>query len=289
MATVMEEAFNKANTNKKVDYSAFIWKNAKQQEGDKYVQETVRLIDMSPAKLQECYSHCQKMLHNEDPKHLGRYNVLDEIDSQILKCNIELLLRYYENTYQHEEGRNVIKRYNLMLDLRQLMKNNSSIKNWAEIPITRLTSGTPEEFSNITVENIFEGCTDDLGAFNKSHLTMTFLTKMGIWFTKAEQIEFNGETSSNEEKLRIARERLHLSSKLPLKLNEKGLSFYEMRAMLTLPKKQKYSDMTTDQLLTLRNKVLLRLSKEVDSHIYSWEKLKKQIELVAKSKNIELV
>ena len=61
-----------------------------------------------------------------------------------------------------------------------------------------------------------------------------------------------------------------------------------MRAMLTLQKKQKYSDMTTEQLVTLRNKVLLRLSREIDSHIYSWNRLRKQIELVAKSKNIDL-
>ena len=61
-----------------------------------------------------------------------------------------------------------------------------------------------------------------------------------------------------------------------------------MRAMLTLPKKQKYSDMTTEQLVTLRNKVLLRLSRDSDGHILSWKRLQKQIELVAKQKNIDL-
>jgi hypothetical protein len=61
-----------------------------------------------------------------------------------------------------------------------------------------------------------------------------------------------------------------------------------MRAMLILPKKQKYSDMTTEQLITLRNKVLLRFQREIDGHIYSWRRLQKQIELVAKSKGIEI-
>jgi hypothetical protein len=61
-----------------------------------------------------------------------------------------------------------------------------------------------------------------------------------------------------------------------------------MRAILILPKKQKYTDMTTEQLLTLRNKVLPRLLKEVDGHIFSWRRLQKQIELVAKSKGIDL-
>ena len=58
--------------------------------------------------------------------------------------------------------------------------------------------------------------------------------------------------------------------------------------MLVLPKKQKYADMTTEQLTTLRNKVLLRFQREVDGHIYSWKRLQKQIELVAKSKGINL-
>ena len=111
---------------------------------------------------------------------------------------------------------------------------------------------------------------------------------MGLWFTKSEENELKGPNNSNTERLKTAKERLHLPSKLVLRFSEKGLSYHEMRAMLTLPKKQKYSDMTTEQLLTLRNKVLLRLSREVDSHIFSWNRLKRQIEMVAKSKGINL-
>jgi hypothetical protein len=46
--------------------------------------------------------------------------------------------------------------------------------------------------------------------------------------------------------------------------------------------------MTTEQLLTLRNKVLFRFQKQVDGHIFSWKRLQRQIELVAKSKGINL-
>lgn len=123
-------------------------------------------------------------------------------------------------------------------------------------------------------------------AFNKQHLTMTFITKMGLWFTKAEENELKG--NSNADRLRIAKEKLHLPEKLNLKFSEKGLSYHEMRAILILPKKQKYSDMTTEQLTTLRNKVLLRFQREVDGHIYSWRKLQKQIELVARNRGIVL-
>ena len=61
-----------------------------------------------------------------------------------------------------------------------------------------------------------------------------------------------------------------------------------MRAILVLPKKQKYSDMTTEQLVTLRDKVLLRFQREVDGHIFSWKRLQRQLLQVAASKNIEI-
>jgi len=115
---------------------------------------------------------------------------------------------------------------------------------------------------------------------------MTFITKMGLWFTKAEENELKG--NSNVDRLKIAKEKLHLPDKLVLRFSEKGLSYREMRAMLNLPKKQKYSDMTTEQLVTLRNKVLFRLQKEIDGHIFSWNRLKKQIQLVAKAKGVDL-
>ena len=159
--------------------------------------------------------------------------------------------------------------------------------DWKKISINYLNGEEfPPEFQSINIADVLDGCIDKLGAFNKQHLTMTFITKMGLWFNKAEENEFKG--ISNSDRLKIVKDKLHLPTKLILKFNEKGLSYHEMRAMLTLPKKQKYSDMTTEQLLTLRNKVLLRLSREIDGHIFSWRRLQKQIELVAKSKGIDL-
>lgn len=288
MNNVLGDALTKALDAKKNDYSNFIWKGEKRKEGDKYVQQSERLIDMSPEKLKECWKHCDKMLKNEDSRHLGRYNVLEEVTSQINKCNTELLLRYFENTYQKRDHFNATKRFSLMISLRQLMSNNTEISNWNDVLFSQISDNLPEEFKDISVADVLDGCTDNLGAFSKQHLTMTFITKMGLWFTKAEENELKGATNSNTERLKVAKERLHLPSKLVLRFSEKGLSYHEMRAMLTLPKKQKYSDMTTEQLVTLRNKVLLRLSREIDGHIFSWKRLQRQIELVAKSKGINL-
>lgn len=288
MNNIIGDALQKALDAKKNDYSNFIWKGEKRKEGDKYVQESKRIIDMTPEELKECWNHCDKMLRNNDPKHLGRYNVLEEVTSQINKCNTELLLRYFENTYQKRENGTATKRFSLMISLRQLMNNNSEISDWSTVPFSSISNNLPDEFKDISVADVLDGCTDNLGAYNKQHLTMTFITKMGLWFTKTEENELKGANNSNSERLKVAKERLHLPSKLILRFSEKGLSYHEMRAMLMLPKKQKYSDMTTEQLVTLRNKVLLRLSREIDGHIYSWKHLQKQIELVAKSKGINL-
>ena len=286
MNSTLGDALQKAIDAKKNDYSNFVWKGEKRKDGDKYVQESERIVDMSQERLIECWKHCEKMLRNEDPKHLGRYNVLEEVTSQINKCNTELLLRYFENVYQKRENTSATKRFSLMVSLRQLMSNNTEISDWSIVPISHISDNLPDEFKDISIEDVLNGCTDNLGAFNKQHLTMTFITKMGLWFTKAEENEL--KCNSNTERLKLAKERLHLPTKLILRFSEKGLSYHEMRAMLTLPKKQKYSDMTTEQLVTLRNKVLLRLSREIDGHIYSWKRLQKQIELVAKSKGIDL-
>ena len=288
MNSVLGDALQKALDAKKNNYSNFVWKGEKRKEGDKYVQESEKISEMSPERLKECWNHCEKMLRNDDPKHLGRYNVLEEVTSQINKCNTELLLRYFENTYQKRENGIATKRFSLMISLRQFQNNNPEITDLSSIPFVKITENLPDEFSDISISDVLDGCTDNLGAFNKQHLTMTFITKMGLWFTKAEENELKGNNNSNTERLRVAKERLHLPTKLILRFSEKGLSYHEMRAMLTLPKKQKYSDMTTEQLVTLRNKVLLRLSREIDGHIFSWKRLQKQIELVAKSKNIDL-
>lgn len=285
MNTALGEALKKAMDSKKNDYSAFVWKEEKRKEGNKLVQDSIRIIDMTPEQLKRCYEHCDKMLNNEDPKHLGRYNVLEEINSQINKCNVELLLRYFENNYL-KDNREDIKRRTLWFSLRKLMENNPEINDWSIVPITKISSNLPSEFNDINIADVMDGCLDYLGVYDKQHLTMTFITKMGLWFNKAEESELKG--NSNVDRLKIAKEKLHLPEKLNLKFSEKGLSYHEMRSMLILPKKQKYSDMTTKQLSVLRDKVLLRLQREIDGHIFNWKRLKKQLELVAESKGVNL-
>lgn len=279
------DALKKALDTKKNSFSNYIWKGEKIKDKDEITQKSEKMIDMTPERLKECYAKCEKMLHNTDPEHLGRYKVLEQVDDQINKCNVELLLRFFENAYLHN-NRTPTRRHSLWISLREMMANNPEITDWTKVPITLVSNDVPNEFQNVYISDVLEGCLDKLGAFDKRHLTMTFITKMGLWFTKQEENELKG--NSNVERLRSAKERLRLPDKLPLRISEKGLSFHEMRAILVLPKKQKYSDMTTEQLVTLRDKVLLRFQREVDGHIFSWKRLQRQLLQVAASKNIEI-
>jgi hypothetical protein len=57
--------------------------------------------------------------------------------------------------------------------------------------------------------------------------------------------------------------------------------------MLTL-KSKIYSDLTTDQLVSLRNKVLFRFEDEIDYHISQWQERLRQIKLVAEERGVSL-
>ena len=163
MNNTLGNALQKALDAKKSDYSNFVWKGEKRKEGDKYIQESEKIMDMSPERLKECWNHCDKMLYNNDPKNLGRYNVLEEILSQITKCNTELLLRYFENTYQRRENGSATKRFSLMVSLRQLMSNNTEITDWSIVPISHISENLPDEFKDISISDVLDGCTDNLG------------------------------------------------------------------------------------------------------------------------------
>ena len=131
-----------------------------------------------------------------------------------------------------------------------------------------------------------------MGIFDRRHLSLNFITKLGVWFTQAELLELtekDPKTGKNKDRLDVIRERLGLKASTKIHVNQgKGLTYTELRAMLTL-KSKKYSDLTTDQLLTLRNKVLYRFSDEIDYHISQWEERIEQLEKVANMKGFSLI
>ena len=78
-----------------------------------------------------------------------------------------------------------------------------------------------------------------------------------------------------------------MKQNIKLKISQTGLSYSELRAMLNL-KSKRYSELTTEQLLTLRSKVLFRFQDEIRYHMRQWNERVKQIVEVADLRGIKL-
>ena len=277
MQEQLQDAINKRDR----DLSSFIWKGNKVlDETGKFKQTEKRLIDMDKQELLACYDHCKTMLFNKDTQNPGRYLVLEIIADQRDRCGAELFLRHVE----HENG---LSRYTLMNLLNAfLSKNKEVLKNTK--PVLKLAfSSMPDEFQNIPLSLVMDGCLDRLGVFNKKHITRTFILKQGIWLTSAESkdlVEYNPD-GSIVDRLLIVRERLNIKDVEKLYINSRGLNYTQMRAMLNIKPNKKYMDLTTLQLETLRNRILFNLEETVKDHIAAWERRMEEIEMVLTAKN----
>jgi hypothetical protein len=286
LADKLVEAFNAKNN----DIKSFIWKGEKKRVNKKIVQDEIKLIDATPEQLKTFYQHCKTMLYNKDKKKPGRYPLLDIIKEQRENCNAELYLHYLEEG-DTENNYKPIPRFSYFQSLNTFLDNNKEAiprETWATTPIT-IVSKTPVEFSKLTIDRVYKACLDSLGIFNKKHLTLNFITSMGLWFTPQELKDLTEKDANGENlnRLDVVKMRLGLDPKIKLHINQSGLSYKEFRSMINLGNK-KYSELSKDQLTILRNKVLFRLEEEVRFHITQWETRMKQIEKVAEFKKINL-
>lgn len=271
----LQEAINKKDT----DINSFIWKGHKVlDETGKYKQSEKKLVNMPEAELLACYDHCKTMLFNRDSQNPGRYIVLELIADQRDRCGAELFLR-------HVEKENELSRFSLMTSLTEFTAKNKEAFKQIKPTIGVAFSNLPNEFQQIPLGLIIDGCLDRLGAFNKKHITRTFILKQGIWLTTAESkdlLEYDA-TGAPVDRLLVIRERLNIKDIEKLYINSKGLSYTQMRAMLNIKPNKKYMDLTTLQLETLRNRILFNLEETVKNHITSWERRMEEIEMVAES------
>jgi hypothetical protein len=109
--------------------------------------------------------------------------------------------------------------------------------------------------------------------------------KQGLWFTTQEskdltELDINGKVRN---KLDVAKERLGLRPDTNIIVNQKGLTYSQLRAMINLTSK-KYTDLTTEQLQTLRNRILFASEENIRLHISQWERRIDQIKEVANYK-----
>jgi len=271
---IVGERLKEALAKKENDINSFIWKGqkVKNSNGD-FEQEEIKLVDCSPEQLRSFYKHCESMLYNTSRENPGRYALLDIIEEQRSKCNAELFLRWLSD----EKG---IPRYSFLTALKEFLDNNPSVNRETD-PIAYAVGECPVEFQNLTISTVLEACLDMLGKFSKQHITLTFLLKQGIWASEEEKEKLN------KDKIKLTpdfiREYLDLKPTANVRVNSKGLSLAQMKAMITL-KSKKYSEMSTIQLKTLRNRILFSLENDVKFHIKQWENRERQIRLVLESK-----
>lgn len=275
---IVGQRLQEALAKKENDINSFIWKGQKikNSNGD-FEQDEVRLVDCTPEQLRSFYRQCESMLYNTSKDTPGRYVVLEIINEQRMKCNAELFLRWLSE----DKG---IPRYSFLTALKEFLDHNPSVNRDTD-PIAYAVGECPVEFQNLTIATVLEACLDMLGKFSKQHITLAFLLKQGVWASEEEKEKLN------KDKIKLTpdyiREYLDLKPTANIRVNSKGLSLAQMKAMITL-KSKKYSEMTTTQLKTLRNRILFSLENDVKFHIKQWENRERQIKLVLESKGQSL-
>lgn len=279
---MIKEKLAAAIAKKNNDINTFVWKGRKVEVNGQLVQDEKKLVDCSEDELRTFYKHCDSMLYNTSKECPGRYVLLDIIEDQRVRCNAELFLRWLEQEKS-------TPRFTFLSSLRIFLDNNKGIDTKNVFISEALVGGCPAEFARLPIDIVLEGCLDKLGKFNKQHITLTFILKQGLWFTQQESKDLTEKTPSGEfrEKAEVAKERLGLKSSVNLYMTPKGLSFAQLRAMVNL-KSKKYSELTTPQLETLRNRILFSLEDEVKFHIGQWETRKNQIKMVCDAKGYTL-
>ena len=279
---MIKEKLAAAIAKKNNDINTFVWKGRKVEVNGQLIQDEKKLVDCSEDELRTFYKHCDSMLYNTSKECPGRYVLLDIIEDQRVRCNAELFLRWLEQEKS-------TPRFTFLSSLRVFLDNNKGIDTKNVFISEALVGGCPAEFARLPIDIVLEGCLDKLGKFNKQHITLTFILKQGLWFTQQESKDLTEKTPSGEfrEKVEVAKERLGLKSSVNLYMTPKGLSFAQLRAMVNL-KSKKYSELTTPQLETLRNRILFSLEDEVKFHIGQWETRKNQIKMVCDAKGYTL-
>ena len=286
--TVIKEKLTEALNARNNDINSFVWKFARRSDG---TQPEIKLVDATPEQLKTFYAHCKSMLYSTDKNNPGRYILLDIIREQREKCNIELFMRKMESGSISADGKGYPKfmYWQNILDFKKKNQEYFAEHDFESSPISICTGKLPREFENIPISSVMDACLDQLGQFSNKHITFSFILNMGIYLTPEEMKEFNDKDSNGNKrsKLELIKERLNIKNSVKLTVKPGGLNFAELRAMINLRTK-KYSELTTEQLTVLRNKVLFRLENEVMFHASQWERKMEELEKVAKSKEIVL-
>lgn len=270
--TEIGDALTKAIDKRNNDINLFVWKYQNGKE--------VRLMDMNAAELQDCLNHVTDMLYNKHPYRPGKLVIRENIQKAYNNCNAELLLRYI--LYDCN-----IDRLKTNKDLTDFILNNHIDYNET---VSSLFDGLPVIFEKVTVNNLLNACFDKLDVLNTKMISSNFILSQGIWLTNDEKKDLTEyDSEGNMRKwLDVVKERLFLPN-IRLRIDQKGLSYAEFRALIQLGDSPKFSALPTTTLKLLRDKIFLLLDNDLNYHIDKWNTIKDQILKVAEYKNINLI
>lgn len=281
--TVLGDKLREALNDKANDVNSYVWKGPKVNG----VQEEIKLVDADYDQLKRFYNHCEQMLYNSDTENPGRLTLLDIVSDQIQRCRAELLIRWLRAEKQYTNTR-------CLEDLRITIKNNKEILTNETIkvyPIGNILNGIPVEFREVPVSLVMDACLDSLGLFDNSHLTLNFIVKMGLWFTQQEMqkdlYRKDPVTGKAVNRLLVVSKELRLNPSISLKICDTGLSYAEFRSMCRL-KRDKYANLTSDQLRLLSSKVLYRFQNQCESQAKQWKDKMEEIKKVAELKGWDI-
>jgi hypothetical protein len=283
--TLLRERLLEAQERKENDIKNFTWLYPKDRDNGN-IQNEVKLVSCTEEQLKGFYSHCNKMLYNDSKENPGRVNVLKIIQDQITKIGVELMLRDFESKNENFD------RFSFALSIDEFLEKNKDVDS--KVATIKNFIKVPRKYEDLTLYSVYEGCIGKLGLFENPHITRSFILRMGLWLNKGtgdykklkEWSELNKLSSLNT--MEKVYKYLRLREYDKLRSNPTGLNLSQMKGMLEITHSKKYTDLTTEQLVTLRYRVLLDLRANVRSHISKWETLKHQIELVAESKGFKL-
>lgn len=284
--TLLRERLLEAQERKENDIKNFTWLYPKDRDNGN-IQNEVKLVSCTEEQLKGFYSHCNKMLYNDSKENPGRVNVLKIIQDQITKIGVELMLRDFESKNKNFD------RFSFALSIDEFLEKNKDVDS--KVATIKNFIKVPRKYEDLTLYSVYEGCIGKLGLFENPHITRSFILRMGLWLNKGtgdykklkEWSELNKLSSLNT--MEKVYKYLRLREYDKLRSNPTGLNLSQMKGMLEITHSKKYTDLTIEQLVTLRYRVLLDLRANVRSHISKWETLKHQIELVAESKGFKLL
>lgn len=291
--TSLKDKYVAAMEAKSNDVNSFVWKGPKEDFCGQKIQREVRLVDATDEQLKSFYQHCLSMLYSNNPVNPGRCTLMKKIQEDREKCNTELYLRYLENTYRTETDRARYPRFQYLQDMRKWLSRNSveiPQSVYYETPITAIIDNVPEEFGRLSIGMVMDGCLDQLDTIVKKPITLNFILNLGVWCTPDELIDLTEKdpvTGKARDRKDVMIERLGLKNNAQIKIDPKGLTYNELRAMLRL-KNSRFSELNTDQLVVLRNKVLFILEQEMAIHAELWNEKIKQLTKVAEMRGLNL-